>query len=204
MKNICLTLFAFLPRLVLAQLPCGTPNLSRTQEVENQQLTSQILSKKAAHTEGVLATTYLAIRLHFISDNSGATVADLNATNNGLALLNKHFAPMNVQWYLSGSTPNYILNTAAYNGTFTNTQRDAMTDANNALNAHNIYFAYSLGGAAGYSFGMTQNRTNNRTFLLYGYENSMALPHELGHYMNLAHPHNNSGNATISASAKPP
>ncbi len=179
----------------LKSLTCGTQPVSYEDELEMQRLIANLTNQKLVTRS---STTYLAIKPHLIRRDDGSGALDLSQLNDALAELNRQFAAMNVQFYFCGTSPNYINNTGAYDWTFTSADRDVMTNANNVNNAHNVYFSGSLGGVGGFSFGATQNRVNNRTFVLNGQANDdKTLTHEIGHYFNLSHTFRNSAHATI-------
>jgi GEVED domain/Secretion system C-terminal sorting domain/Pregnancy-associated plasma protein-A len=178
---------------------CSAPTISKEQDLWNQQLINSLKAKNLKLRTNSSSITYLAMKPHLIRRDDGTGALDLTELNDALAELNRQYLPMNVQFYFCGTAPNYINNTAAYNWTFTSTDRDVMTAANNVNDAHNVYFSGSLGGAGGFSFGMTQGRTNNRTFVVNGQANDdKTLNHEIGHYFNLSHTFRNSASAIIS------
>lgn len=186
---------------VLAQLPCGTGDVSLEQERITQQLILQVkkqMAGKARVASGGI--TYIAVKPHFIRTDAGVTNLTMQAFNNAIAICNSYFLNAGIQFYICGTpgsatnpAPHYIDRSDAYNWTITNAQRDDMSNTNNVNNAHNIYFSGTIGGLAGFSFGPTQNRVNNRTFMHNDYaNNNRTLAHELGHYFNLPHTFNNS------------
>ncbi|OIN59189.1 GEVED domain-containing protein [Arsenicibacter rosenii] len=176
------------------QLPCGYGDLKPADEQIAQQLIRQF--RTVANKDASSGPVYIAVKPHFVRTNEGVTNLSMQAFNNALAICNKYFINANIQFYICGTpanTPNYINNTAMYNWDTQNFDRDAITNANNLNNAHNIYFSKSLGGVGGFSFGATQSKVNNRTFVLNGQtDDDKTLAHELGHYFNLPHTFNNS------------
>jgi hypothetical protein len=196
-KLVLFSLFFLLSFPLFAQLPCGNGDVSQEQEAIAQQLIfnyKRLMVGKSRKASG--GPTYIAVKPHFIRTDGGVTTLTMQAFNNAIAICNQYFINADIQFYICGTpanTPNYINNTAAYNWQTANFNRDAITNANNVDNAHNIYFAESLGGVAGFSFGATQNKVNNRTFMMNSYaDNGITLLHELGHYFNLPHTFNNS------------
>lgn len=187
--------------VLYAQLPCGKPDVSYQEELITQKLIQQY--KSYSTQDGLLyGITYIAVKPHFVRTDAGITDLNMGAFNNAIAICNQYFINAGIQFYICGTssnTPNYINKTAMYNWNTTAFNRDSITAANNVNNAHNIYFSNSLGGVGGFSFGMTQSKTNNRTFILNAQtDDNKTLAHELGHYFNLSHTFNNSASSNIS------
>ncbi len=188
---------------IFAQLPCGKTDVSFQEELIAQKLIQQYEGYSKLNNSLTGPMVYIAVKPHFVRTDAGITTLNMAAFNNAIAICNQYFINANIQFYICGTssnTPNYINNTAMYNWNTAAFNRDAITATNNVNNAHNIYFSNSLGGAGGFSFGMTQSKVNNRTFVLNGQaDDSKTLAHELGHYFNLAHTFNNSSSNDISA-----
>ena len=199
-RCLLFVLFFFLYFAGYGQLPCGFGDLSVEEEKIAQQLIKQYQSHKNFRIDGA-TPTYIAVKPHFISTSAGVTNMTMAAFNNAIAICNQYFGNAGIQFYICGTpanTPNYIYSTAMYNWETTGFNRDSVTNANNVNNAHNIYFSNSLGGVGGFSFGATQNKVNNRSFILNGQaDDNKTLAHELGHYFNLAHTFNNSASSVI-------
>jgi hypothetical protein len=188
---------------IFAQLPCGKSDVSFQEELIAQKLIQQYsnASKQSRTSAGTI--TYIAIKPHFVRTDAGITTLNMASLNNAIAICNQYFINANIQFYICGTptnTPNYINNTAMYDWNTASFNRDAITAANNVNNAHNIYFSNSLGGAGGFSFGMTQSKVNNRTFVLNSQtDDNKTLVHELGHYFNLAHTFNNASSSDVAS-----
>jgi hypothetical protein len=197
---IILSVLLLSRQLIFAQLPCGKPDVSYQEELISQKLIQQY-SAYSKQSRVAYATTYIAVKPHFVRTDASITTLNMGAFNNALAICNQYFINAGIQFYICGTptnTPNFINNSAMYDWNTANFNRDAITAANNVNNAHNIYFSGSVGGAGGFSFGMTQNKVNNRTFILNGQaDDNKTLAHELGHYFNLAHTFNNADASTI-------
>lgn len=205
-KLVLFSLFFLLNFPVFAQLPCGNGNVTLEEEAIAQQLILNykrlMVGKSRKASAGPI---YIAVKPHFIRTDAGVTTLTMQAFNNAIAICNQYFINADIQFYICGTpanTPNFIDNTAAYNWQTANFNRDAITNANNVDNAHNIYFAQNLGGVGGFSFGATQNKVNNRTFVINGQANDdKTLAHELGHYFNLRHTFNNSDAVDLNGAA---
>ena len=191
------------PYFIFAQLPCGKPDVTYQEELISQKLIQQYEGYSKLNNSLTGPMVYIAVKPHFVRTDAGITTLNMAAFNNSIAICNQYFINANIQFYICGTpanTPNYINNTAMYDWNTAAFNRDAITAANNVNNAHNIYFSNSLGGAGGFSFGMTQSKINNRTFVLNSQtDDNKTLAHELGHYFNLAHTFNNSSSSDISA-----
>ena len=185
-----------------AQLPCGKTDVSIQEELIAQKLIQQYKDYSKQNNSLTGPMVYIAVKPHFVRTDAGITTLNMTAFNNAIAICNQYFINANIQFYVCGTssnTPNYINNTAMYDWNTAAFNRDAITAANNVNNAHNIYFSNSLGGAGGFSFGMTQSKVNNRTFVLNSQtDDNKTLAHELGHYFNLAHTFNNSTSSDVS------
>jgi GEVED domain/Secretion system C-terminal sorting domain/Pregnancy-associated plasma protein-A len=122
--------------------------------------------------------------------------------NKVLASANSYYINSNIQFYLCGSSPNYINNTAYYD--FTDTQESALCGANDVTNAINLYFMNSVVSngsiVGGYAYSPGSGSYSNHLFVkAYGDVafTSQTLKHELGHYFNLIHTFKNSVSPVI-------
>ena len=187
---------------IFAQLPCGKPDVTYQEEQIAQKLIQQYNGYSKQSKVSAAGVVYIAVKPHFVRTDAGITNLNMASLNNAIAICNQYFINAGIQFYLCGTpanTPNYINKTAMYDWNTSAFNRDSITAANNVNNAHNIYFSNNLGGAGGFSFGMTQSKVNNRTFVLNSQiEDGKTLPHELGHYFNLAHTFNNTSSSDIS------
>ncbi len=187
---------------IFAQLPCGKTDVTNQEELIAQKLIQQYSNYSKQNNALTGPIVYIAVKPHFVRTDAGITTLNMAAFNNAIAICNQYFINANIQFYICGTptnTPNYINNSAMYDWNTAGFNRDAITAANNVNNAHNIYFSNSLGGAGGFSFGMTQSKVNNRTFVLNSQvDDNKTFAHELGHYFNLAHTFNNANSSDIS------
>lgn len=194
-----LWLCLILPYILPAQIPCGTPDMPSDKEAAQQELIQRLRLTQVATQRTPLTTTYLAIKPQIARTTAGTGGLSLTTLNDALAELNRSFKTANIEFYFCGTAPSYIDNDNLYNGTYTGADALGFQATYGATNAHNVYFCNSLGGVGGYSYGATQNKDYNRTYVLNGQANDdKTLIHEIGHYFNLAHTFNNATNATIS------
>ncbi len=175
-------------------LPCGTPDTNREVALILSKMVEEIANKERLITRGA-PSYYIAVKPQIIQKDDGSGGLSLNDLHFGLADLNKQYAPLSVQFYICGTSPNYINNSSLYNNT---TDVSTIRVTNNVNNAHNIYFTGILNNISGFSYGSTHQRVNNATFLLSSYVlGGKTLPHELGHFFGLAHTFLNSASPTI-------
>jgi hypothetical protein len=194
-----LLLLVVLP--ALAQKPvqstqqCDTPTLSpaerRALEAEAA-LAFRLKKVSMAKARVAGSVTYVPIRPHILrrTDGTGARFT-LRQINNIIALANSRYVSEGIQFFFSGTVPNYIDDTNLFTN-YTGVTSRPFLDANNAPNAMNEYFVddfahTTAGGYAsfpGNALSTTEScirYTNNETFL------GSLIAHELGHNFNLIH-----------------
>ncbi|WP_162182448.1 GEVED domain-containing protein [Lacinutrix jangbogonensis] len=192
MSFISLVLF-FSIQLNSQNLSCGTPSMT-----ENQiRYTLDVVDKAGAEGKNA-GTTCLPIRIHIVTDdvgNGGVPMADVNE---GVANLNNFYLVAGIEFYIH--SVNSINSNALY--TFDTTEETAMTAANSIYDAVNVYFVNSItvpgiGGACGYA-RFPNNNTSTLNMLM---DNACLLNgpngtfvHEFGHFFNLGHTHQSTGN----------
>ena len=171
------------------RLPCGTPTDTPNQILSRDKQILE-LKKRLINARVSAAPTYLPIKAHIVrrtDATGGLSLADLNV---GLARLNQEFANANIQFYLCGSTPNYINNNTYYN--FNNADESVLCSANDVSNAINIYFTETIasGGTpvSGYAYFPDNSTVTNRIFIRSNTVlDNRTFAHEMGHYFNLLH-----------------
>ena len=139
---------------------------------------------------------YIPIRFHLVGKSDGSGRVTEQRVLDQLCILNEDYAPMEIQFYLKGNNFfNYINNTTVYDNhantinTFMTFQRD-----NGAINIFIVNDAAppgdnSLGVTLGYYYPfigkdwivVRKDEVGNL---------KSTLPHELGHFFSLLHPHN--------------
>ena len=205
--NLFLFVFFFTTISSFGQLPCGGKSMSPTQrediflQREAYEKTRVISSaRNAAITNPDSGVAYLPFRAHIVRKNQeGLSLKDLN---NGLAITNKHFrdAGNGIQFYLAGTSPNYIDDSTYYDydagrkDALGKTDEERITGKYGVRNAINVYFCNGVktGGhgtdVGGYAYFPDTAFYSNHVFMVNGQSNdNITLPHEMGHYLQLAH-----------------
>ena len=156
----------------------------------------QYLKKQVA--KGVYATrgntvTYVPTKWHIISKNDGTKGISEQAVLDALCELNQEYADQNIQFYIYGGF-NYINNTTAYNDP---SQAQLTMQGSKDGKAMNIFMGLNPTSASGPPGGTTLGYFSGlpttdwlviRNSEVNG--SSGTIPHEVGHYFNLDHPHN--------------
>ncbi|MVM40328.1 hypothetical protein GO730_26210 [Spirosoma sp. HMF3257] len=189
-----------MPRTVTAQLAnspgfqCATENIPSADRQSLEAAAAKALSAKAP---GFTTTiTYVPIRPHIIRKTDGTGGYSMASLNNVLALTNKYYLQngSGIQFYFSGTTPDYIDNTTLYNQYRQNTDDATVAprDVNNALNQYYVH-AFNNTSLGGYAQFPANTVASTRTIILdEGTDLDMGnrlVPHELGHTFNLLHTH---------------
>lgn len=159
------------------------------------------------------ATSCVPVRAHIVRHSDGSGGVSLEDVNKGIAQLNQYYLPAGIEFYLCGSTPDYLDSDTYYE--YEDNQEDAMAAAavevNNALN---MYFVNSItipgfGQASGYAYFPFNNIISTRVVMrndVVAQGNTMV--HELGHWFSLFHTHQGteagSGSADAENVARPP
>ncbi|AUD04815.1 GEVED domain-containing protein [Spirosoma pollinicola] len=190
--------FATPPAAVIGQLinkpayQCATANLSPALRSVLEAEAVQALRLKKASGAAFTAITYVPIRPHILRKTDGTGGYTMASLNNVMALTNKYYLQNGngIQFYFSGTTPDYINNDAQYNSFSDET---AVAQGRDATNAMNQYYVNSFAsGAGGYAYYPANVLYSTRSFILNesGDEDDMGnrlIPHELGHNFNLVH-----------------
>ncbi|QKZ11857.1 GEVED domain-containing protein [Spirosoma sp. KUDC1026] len=172
---------------------CATPDLS---EDEQRKLSSQAAAAlwvKKTSGANLNVITYVPIRPHIIRRSNGTGGMSLDKLANIIANTNRYYLNNNagIQFYLAGTTPDYIDDDNLYNGfpAFDESSINAR-DATNALNQYYIH-AFTNSSMAGYAYFPNNTVQSTRSFILdEDNEEDMGtrlIPHELGHNFNLIH-----------------
>ena len=193
---ICLVLATPLP--VIGQLinkpayQCATENLSPALRSVLEVEAVQALRLKQASGAAFTAITYVPIRPHILRKTDGSGGYTMASLNNVMALTNKYYLQNGngIQFYFSGTIPDYINDDAQYNSFSDET---AVAQGRDATNAMNQYYVNSFAsGAGGYAYYPANALYSTRSFILNesGGDDDMGnrlIPHELGHNFNLVH-----------------
>ncbi len=152
------------------------------------------LQKKKASNPPSAGISYVPLRPHIFRRTDGTGGFDLASLNQVMAANNNQFLlnGSGIQFYFSGTTPDYIDDDELYNGFQGN-----LPPNHSDNNAMNQYYAHTFsGGWAGYS-GLAQfpadypNSTHSYVIARSGVNldnrGNYLLPHELGHNFNLYH-----------------
>jgi uncharacterized repeat protein (TIGR01451 family) len=172
---------------------CATPDLG---DDEQRRLSSQAAAalwvKKTSGTN-LNVITYVPIRPHIIRRSNGTGGMPLDKLVNVIANTNRYYLNNNtgVQFYLAGTTPDYIDNDDLFNG-FPAFDESGVNgrDVNNALNQYYIH-AFTNASVAGYAYFPSNTVQSTRSFILDEDDEAdlgnRLIPHELGHNFNLIH-----------------
>ncbi len=206
LKNLCLTpLLCLIALVTLAQSPpdpvlptrnCGTQSLPadkrRALEAEAA-LAFRLKQAEKTHT-----VTYVPIRPHIVRRSNGTGGFNTTRMNNAMAIVNSKYRATNIQFYFSGTAPNYINDDGLFAGYSESGDEATLTGPNSVTNAMNQYYIQaflddpSLGGYAYYPDNALYSTisvikdpgvtTDNDYDFNHG-----LLPHEIGHNFNLIH-----------------
>ncbi|WP_198175325.1 GEVED domain-containing protein [Spirosoma telluris] len=142
---------------------------------------------------------YLPIRFHVLRRDDGTGGPDLAILNQGLVLLNQVYQSVGIAFYLCGSQPHYINNTALFD--YDNSEETLLANPNDVQNAINIYLTNTLsyGGnqVTGYAYFPGSGAISNRIFVKASQLADYTLAHELGHYFNLYHTFQNNQSTSL-------
>lgn len=139
--------------------------------------------------------TYVPIRPHILRKVDGTGGLDLREMNNIMALTNRKWLSSGIQFFFSGTTPDYIDNDALATA-FRKDMDEPLVNTRNVTNAMNQYYVpfFSNSSAGGYASypandlesteSYIRNSAGGETFL-----GDVLVPHELGHNFNLIHTH---------------
>ncbi len=199
---ICLLLITPLAGVAQAQLlnrpvfQCATESLSPADRKALESEAVLALRLKQASGAALPAITYVPIRPHIIRKADGTGGYTMASLNNVMALTNKYYLQNGngIQFYFSGTTPDYIDNDALFTQYRQNID-DATVAPHDVANALNQYYINQFDNTSlgGYARFPVDNVASTRTIILNeNYDDDMGnrlVPHELGHTFNLLHTH---------------
>ena len=215
-RTLFVILCCFSATLTFGQFPCGTKPLTDTQrrsvfqmrrQVEKARLAADTTAKKTDTTtvkgpdDGI---TYFPIRAHITRKNKKPSFA-IGDLNNSIAVTNRHFraAGKGIQFYLAGTDVSFVDDTTFYEyassakDSLGRTAEQRITARYGVRNAINVYFCNSVKSGTsevgGYAYFPDSAYYSNHVFMASVQSNdNITLPHELGHYFQLAHTYDNS------------
>lgn len=212
---LLLSLFVLVPEVSLAQsvtipiIPCYTETLEPAVRQSLEFEAQMALNSKIASGANLNTITYVPIRPHILRRANGTGGYSLASLNNVMALTNKYYLQNGngIQFYFSGTTPDYIDNDALYSQYRIGID-DATTasrDAQNALNQYHVN-KFDNPNVGGYARFPANNIASTRTVILNqsGDDDlgNRVVPHELGHTFNLLHTHETAyGNELVTRGA---
>lgn len=174
---------------------CASPELTDNQRHELNEMAKLAFELKKASGKVFADITHIPVRPHIFRQANGKGGLDLARLNNVIALTNSYYLinGVGIQFYLAGTSPDYIDNNALFQAFPANDE--SSINGRDALNALNAYFvnAFSDIGLGGYSYFLANSIISTRSFLLTSptsTENDMGnrlIPHEFGHLFNLYH-----------------
>lgn len=181
----------------MAQGSCATPQLSDDQLIRQENLLAQRsrspLARRSAQVQ------YVPIRFHVVRRNDGTGGASIASLNQALVILNQLYQPVGMAFYLCGSQPHYIDNTALFD--YDNSEESLLANSNDVTNAINVYLpntlAYEGNQATGYAYFPSSLAISNRVFVKASQLTDYTLAHELGHYFNLYHTFQSNQSSTV-------
>ncbi len=205
--------------LAFGQFPCGTKPLTNAQrrtiyqmrrQFEQDRLAADSLPKRTDTTRVKTpddSVTYFPIRAHITRKNKKPSFA-IGELNNSIAVTNRHFraAGKGIQFYLAGTDVSFVDDSTFYEyissakDSLGRTAEQRITSRYGVRNAINVYFCNSVKAGTsevgGYAYFPDSAYYSNHVFMASGQGNdNITLPHEFGHYFQLAHTFDNSDDA---------
>ena len=166
-----------------------------------RQVTDRLLVNKQTVRDNKLiyprSTIYVPIKFHLVAEDNGEGRAQEADILTELCLLNEEFADQEIQFYLKGDF-NYINNSTLNNEHYKDGNR--IFNRNDDPNAMNVFLVGNANlsereegdGEAGGYYSPTRDwivmRSDALAFASFVIKHT--LPHEIGHYFSLPHPHN--------------
>lgn len=177
-----------------AVFQCATENLPPAVRKALEAEAILALRLKQASGPAFTSLTYVPIRPHIIRKSDGTGGYSMASLNNVMALTNKYFLQNGngIQFYFSGTTPDYIDNDALYTQ-YRQSIDDATIAPRDVTNALNQYFVNKFDNVnlGGYAQFPANTVASTRTVILNeNFDDDMGnrlVPHELGHTFNLLH-----------------
>ncbi len=166
-----------------AQTLCGT------QFTDHQALSLQLLSGDSSSRIATDSTTYLALKIHMVQDDSNFSTLSIENVIEEIEETNSFFKQANLQFYIHDSI-NFISDSELYTYEITNDEFRLRALAE--PNVINVYFVETINASstpfAAYTYlppGPDVIFLSHLSTLF----NKATLAHELGHYLGLYHTH---------------
>ncbi len=173
----------------LAPQECGT--LTPSKEAIEVAEKAILQLKQGLGDKGLSSLVTVPIKAHIIRLSNGTGGLSEVTLNAAIATMNTIYQPINLQFYLCSGV-HYIDNDNLYNCDIDIDQ--AQLDWNNVNDAVNIYFVGQLTASGSQlnglsSFPSTSTAENRIIMYNAAVGNGETLSHEMGHYWNLYHTH---------------
>ncbi|MGB0884845.1 MAG: GEVED domain-containing protein, partial [Chitinophagales bacterium] len=181
---------------------CGTANPTTAEYNFTKNTVANIIFAKNA------GTTCIPIRPHIVTKTDGTGGISMLDINLGISHLNEYYFDAGIEFYICGTSPDYINSDLHYD--FSTANEAAMASAGNEVtNAINMYFVNGIdytGGAsyiAGYAYLPANSIHSTRVVMRNGSTaDGLTLIHELGHHFNLLHTFNGTINGNNDPNAE--
>ena len=179
------------------QQGCGTPPMTEQQRNYTLNVVDNIEARRNT------GTTCVPIRIHRVTLDDGSGGVAMGDVNKGVANLNNFYITAGIEFYIA--SVNTIASSEWHDFRTSNDntldEEGPMTSAHSTYDAPNVYFVNGIetdnGGACGYAY-YPGNGTYSLNILM---ANGCLLNgpngtfvHEFGHFFNLAHTHQSTGN----------
>jgi hypothetical protein len=174
---------------------CASPELTDGQRIELDELAKFAFELKKASGKVFTDIVHIPLRPHIFRQANGTGGFDMARLNNVIALTNSYYQAngVGIQFYLAGTSPDYIDDDTMFNGFVANSE--AALAGRDATTAMNMFFvnAFSDPSLGGYAYFPNNTVSSTRSFILTSptsTENDLGnrlIPHEMGHNFNLFH-----------------
>ena len=185
---------AYLFIMLIAQLSqyCWGQNLScGTESFMEDSVTTALLHHIRQLRSYNNDTLFFRVQIHIIRNSNHYTSLNIDSLKKDFQALNEYYKPAAIHFYMC-NTYNYIDDDQYYD--FYHSDEAYLRNTYNDPYAVNIYLANTVHSSsnvtvAGYSYYPSANR--NFVVIDYHYLRKSTLIHEVGHFFNLLHTHDN-------------
>jgi hypothetical protein len=185
---------------------CGTRVPQAQREVEMERLAQAAIAAPEVLNPPTDAPYYLPLSIHIVRASNGTGGLSENDLYASMADLNRFWQPSGVQFYIYGGI-DYINNDTHFNVPNMQANRDALRGVNPVANMINVYFTNlaALNGQSTFTTdavqGILMDIGASSVASSPGTANISTFSHEMGHYFDLFHTHenwpNNMGTPTL-------